>query len=285
MTVRSFSRIRQLEPLAAIQALSHMEAQEHVLSTLAWYLSHPEPMVRVEAVRALVGMGPAAVPNLLPALRDDCGAVRREAAADLGRLGPDAAPAVDDLAVLLRDDDVRVRTAATLTLGLMGPAAEAAVPGLIRVLAGPHLILSRLAAQSLSRIGLAAVPSLTGALRSGDKYARREAAWALGEIGPAIANATTLDELAEWRSTAERSAAVPVCAAESHATVMLNLGETVAVPDLPIGEAPVFEPASDPLGTLAAALRDEDAKVREAASRALRRIRGENGKVCCPSQV
>src|SRR5262245_57666771 len=136
-TPRGFSRIRQLDPLAAIQALSRMEPGEHVFATLGSYLDHADVMVRVEAVRALAGMGPEVVSWLVRSLADTHSSVRREAAASLGKLGTLAEVAVPGLAALLRDEDARVRTAATLTLGLIGPGSAPAIPALMRVLLGP----------------------------------------------------------------------------------------------------------------------------------------------------
>jgi HEAT repeat protein len=275
MTVRGLSRVRQLDPHAAIQALGHMEAQEHVLDSLSHYLGHADVAVRVEAVRALAGMGARTASWLVPALADDNSTVRREAAAALGKFGPDAVYAVPALAPLLEDDDVRVRTAATLTLGRIGRRAAPAIPALMRVLMGPHLILSRLAAQSLSRVGPAAVPALTRALVTADNYARREAAWALGEIGPAVAAGRDLESLEQLSVAVEEPAAVQVCAAADRGTVPIDLGEVVAVPEVPTAVLETLAAAHDPLTALVVALRDADAKVREAAGRALTRIRGQ----------
>jgi len=232
-------------------------------------------MVRVEAVRAVAGMGLLAVHWLMPPLRDAHSSVRREAVVGLGKMGPAAAVAVPDLATLLKDEDVRVRTAATLTLGVIGPGAAPAIPALIRVLRGQHLILSRLAAQSLSRMGRAAVPALTEALATADKYARREAAWALGEVGPIVAEGLDPVEIMEIPADVEHSGDVQVCAAEPHATVAVYLGESVAVPEALAAEPVQAGPVPDALTALTAAVRDTDAKVREAASRALVRIRGQ----------
>lgn len=268
MPPRSFSRIRQLDPLAAIQALSRQEEGQQAVALLAHFLGHSDAPVRVEAVRALANCGATAVGFLRTPLADADATVRREAAAALGKLGPVAAVAVPELATALKDDDPRVRTAATLSLGLLGPAAAPAIPGLIGVLKGVHLILSRLAAQALSRIGPAAAPALTEALATADSFGRREAAWALGEIGPALAQGAAELPALPVRPTPplDRKAASEV------ATVPVFLGQTVPVQpqyDTPPPARPV---AKDPVAALSAALEDPDLRVREAAARALSRI-------------
>ena len=60
--------------------------------------------------------------------------IRKQAAEVLGRMGPDAAPAVNDLVVLLDDPDLEVRKVAARTLGRIGPEAAAAVPALMQTL-------------------------------------------------------------------------------------------------------------------------------------------------------
>jgi HEAT repeat protein len=275
MPSRISTRIRQLDSLAAIQALGKMGPQEDVVQTLAHHLGHADVLVRIEVVRAIAGMGPLAVSWLVLPLSDSHFAVRREAATGLGKMGQDAVSAVAALAPLLQDEDMHVRVAATLTLGLIGPGAAPAIPALMRVLIGLHLILSRLAAQSLSRVGVAAVPALTQALISADKYARREAAWALGEIGPAVARGYTLDAIEEMSLEVEQPAAVHGCAKESNALVTTDFGKEMAVPEMASGEWVPLPAAPDPLTALTAALHDEDAKVREATRQALMRICGQ----------
>lgn len=87
MNVRILSRIRQLDSLAAIQALGHMEPQEDVLQTLAHYLGHADVLVPGEVVRAITGMDPLAALWLVSPLADNHFAVRWEAVAGLGKMG------------------------------------------------------------------------------------------------------------------------------------------------------------------------------------------------------
>ncbi len=267
----TLSRIRQLDPLAAIQALSRLDSNEQALRGLTAFLRHTDALVRVEAVRALGGRGVEALGWLVPLLEDAESAVRREAATVLGKFGPTARSAVPALAALLKEDEARVRTAATVALGQIGTSAGAAVPALIGVLKGPHLILSRLAAQALARIGMAAVPALIEALATADAYGRREAAWALGEVGPCLAEGKAIPEVIPEPLPARPAAPT----AEQQATVQIFLGDTVPVQPVlnPPGPRPVREPAPDAVTALVNALQDPDVKVRDCAARALGRIR------------
>lgn len=52
------------------------------------------------------------------------------ALAEISKLGPDAAAAVDKIIPLLKDEDAVVRRTAAFALGTIGPAAKAAVPEL-----------------------------------------------------------------------------------------------------------------------------------------------------------
>lgn len=84
----------------------------------------------------------------------------------------------------LGDGTPAVRQAALQALEKLGGDA---VPSLIRALAGPDLEMRRDAAHALGRLGpmaAPAVPELIAALGSGDRRLVQESAKALGEIGP-----------------------------------------------------------------------------------------------------
>ena len=86
-------------------------------------------------------------------------------AAALGKLGPEAAPAVPLLSAVLADSHVFSydKEDAIETLGAIGPAAKDAVPHLIKVLDDEDAVLREKAAVALGRIGpaaKAAVPRL-----------------------------------------------------------------------------------------------------------------------------
>ncbi len=278
--ISSHLRMRQRtgEPLAVLHALARQGPREEAIRCIHPFLAEPEPLVRAEAVRMLGMMGAAGVGSLLLPLSDPDASVRREAAASLGRIGHCAWPAAPALAVALEDDDLKVRTTAAHALGLIGPRAAAAVAALAEAMKSPHFILGRLAAQALSRVGLAAVPELADALETGDRYVRREAAWALGEIGPTVvADAEALAALdEEILAQALASVPIPPSAAEreNQPTQAVALGERIPVA-APAPRAPRGETGGDALTALRNALQDDDAKVREAAARALTRIRGD----------
>lgn len=86
------------------------------------------------AADTLGRIGASAIPFLQQSLRNNDPLIRKQAAEVLGRMGPDAAPAVNDLVVLLDDPDLEVRKVAARTLGRIGPEAAAAVPALMQTL-------------------------------------------------------------------------------------------------------------------------------------------------------
>ena len=86
------------------------------------------------AADTLGRIGATAIPYLQQSLRNNDPTIRKQAAEVLGRMGPDAAPAVNDLVVLLDDPDLEVRKVAARTLGRIGPEAAAAVPALMQTL-------------------------------------------------------------------------------------------------------------------------------------------------------
>jgi len=115
--------------------------------------------VTVPAAKRLIALGPAAapaVPLLVPFLRDPLPLRRKLAINSLYAIGRASTPAVPALVEALRDDTVSVREAAAETLGMLG--APAGVPGLIEALSTTD---------------------------DENRFLRRWAAWALGEIGPA----------------------------------------------------------------------------------------------------
>jgi HEAT repeat protein len=147
----------------------------------------PDPVIRVEASRAVASIDPkneAALPRLVEALTDKAARVRKRAAECLGDLGPRGKPAGAVLLKALKDPDVAVSWAAIDALGQIGPGAAAAVPGLVEALndAGTR----GAAADALGQIGRearAAVPALEKVLKGDDGSVRWAAASALVRIG------------------------------------------------------------------------------------------------------
>jgi len=146
-------------------------------------LNDPDLTIQVTAARTLGRIGEAAIPVLIQAMNHPVKQVRREAIWALTRLGPAAKDAVPALASALRDSDRKVCMGAAQGLGAIGADAQEAIPSLIDALHDANLVLCRLAAHALARIGSAAIPALQQASQSADTFVRREASWALKQLG------------------------------------------------------------------------------------------------------
>jgi len=134
--------------------------------------------------RALVSMGPGAVPRLKAGLRDEKEAVRKHAAGILGDIGRDAIEAAPDLILALEDESDGVRGEAAIALSRMG---KEAVPLLVKELSHEKLDARLCAIRALCGMGSGAkdaVPALIQSLREEDWGVREKAAEALGNIGP-----------------------------------------------------------------------------------------------------
>lgn len=224
-----------------------------------------DPSFRLEAVKSLGRVGREAVPILMQNLMQEDAHVRREATTSLGKLGADSAAAVPGLVQALRDKDTKVRMGAATALGQIGPAAREAIPQLIEALRDSNLILCRLAAQALSLMGTVAVAPLTDALRHNDMGVRREAAWALGQIGPdAKASVAALSELlGPGQAGAPAPTTMTRPSAEEIATAVISMSPPKSDDTQVIAELAMPGP------------RESNAKVRQAVAQALERIQGK----------
>jgi HEAT repeat protein len=111
--------------------------------------------VRDLAAGALEDLGaPSAedLPELLPLVRDENANIAYWAVTLIGRLGPEAAPAVTPLVAALSVAPINVRERSAWALGQMGPAARAAREALRRESSSNAPRLARLAAEALQRI-------------------------------------------------------------------------------------------------------------------------------------
>ena len=104
--------------------------------------------------------------------------LRRTAAMSLGRIGT----GLKALTRALNDAEACVRQAAAAAIGKIGPSAHGAIPHLDRALGDSDDDVRMSAANALADIGPRSVPTLIEATEGSKK--RREATWALGEIGP-----------------------------------------------------------------------------------------------------
>jgi HEAT repeat protein len=128
-----------------------------------------------------------AVPNLTRALRDGSAFIRREAAMTLARIGPKAAPAVDELADLIGDPDPALRDAVLLALAAIGPDATGAIPKILPALLDSHYPVRYAAIFALGQIGRTArvaIPVLEKNLQDQDNFLQTASAWALLQIDP-----------------------------------------------------------------------------------------------------
>jgi HEAT repeat protein len=150
--------------------------------------------VRSSAISTLGKMGEeaeAAVPMIIKSLTDKDVSARLNAATALGQIGPAARLAVPDLAKALEDSNFGVRKGAATSLGQLGFRAKSAIPALTKSLEDEASTVRLAAAEALLHIDPekqteTAVQTFVKALESStDFFIRRDAAQALGEIGPA----------------------------------------------------------------------------------------------------
>jgi HEAT repeat protein len=134
------------------------------------------------------------VQKLIQDLGSSTKQVRRDAAMNLGKMGPAAKEAVPALIKALNDQDRQVGENAVAAFADLGPVGIDAIPALIDGMGGGNRGGRRRfdgrqqyvvhAAYALSRMGPNAIPPLVKAL-SNDDFSRREgAAIALGDMGP-----------------------------------------------------------------------------------------------------
>ncbi|MFO1338749.1 MAG: serine hydrolase [Burkholderiaceae bacterium] len=161
------------------------------VATLVQRLRDEDPLVREQAAAQLGRLGPqaaAAVEPLVAALGHEDPYLRGAAAVALGQIGAAAVPA---LAQALGRDDAEWRRSAAIALGRLGAPAVEALPALVRLLADPSAPVRQVAAVTLGGLaGLdgvaqAAAPALTRCLSDRDPSVRRSAAEALARVAPA----------------------------------------------------------------------------------------------------
>jgi HEAT repeat protein len=239
----------------AARALADLGATNRMVETeLDKELARADAPQADRIVRSLASLGPRVVPHAQRALKDPD---RRATALQmLGRLGPEAAPAVPNLVEVLKSEDPTVRAEVLQILGDIGPQAEPAVAAATTALEDPDRNVVLTASYCLGKIGpqaKAAIPGLRKLLASDDKVVRLTALWSLLQIGP--------------KSEALVEAALPVLT-DSLANNLdyVRLEAATALGDL----GPAAEPA---LAALEAAAKDQSPAVRRAAAEAIRKIR------------
>ncbi|GCL54088.1 HEAT domain protein repeat-containing protein [Microcystis aeruginosa NIES-3806] len=132
------------------------------------------------------------VNELLKALKDSDGVVRRNAVEALGKIGTETA--IAGLLKALEDSHWNVRANAAFALGNIG--SETAIPGLLKALEDSNVFVRSDAAKALGNIGSeTAIAELLKALEHSNKDVRSHAAASLGEIGSETAIAELLKAL------------------------------------------------------------------------------------------
>ncbi len=149
--------------LRACSGLAHPAAAAAV-EVLVESFNGPEPL-RQNAIYALAGIGPAAVPRLVEHLQKNRSGqwgegafVPEDSAYALAAIGRAALP---ELEALSRHDDEWVRINALFAIGEIGVAAAACLPALRTALTDPSHRVVRTALDALGQIGPAAAPALS----------------------------------------------------------------------------------------------------------------------------
>jgi HEAT repeat protein len=190
-------------------------------------LTDKDDQVRLRACKVIGNVGApakAAAPKLITALKDDHAGVREAAATALGNMGADAKASIPALLALAKGTDAAVRRASMKALTHIGPDAKDAVPVCLDALKDTDTALRVQALELLAKVDPGhseivpqatklledpqsrqltlgvlgrmgekaekAVPEMMKLLSDPNEQTRREAAQALGQIGPAARAAT-----------------------------------------------------------------------------------------------
>ena len=230
----------------------------------------------LSAAEALVQIAPQ-TPGTLELLRKTLSSFSnqaRRAAFALGRLGPAAAPAVEELTQLL--DKPRVAHAAIEALGRIGEAARPAAPALLaRLESNDDASIFSAIAGALADMGAEeAAPALLAALDDPDKT--RAAATALAQLGvadeAAIARLTeALDDPATQRAALQGLGVFGQRAGPAVPSMLGLLDDpSASLVRLTIGTLQSIGEAAAPAAPkLAPMLKSKDASMAAAAARAL----------------
>jgi HEAT repeat protein len=223
-----------------------------VVDALTAALRDDSFQVRLAAVYALGKLGPAGVPALQGAVQHTDTHIRTTALSrlgDLGDLGDAARPALPTLREALRDADLEVRVAAGEALTKLDPTTplDDLVAELTKALGGADESQRKQAAEALGRLGPAAksaVPLLVKLLKSGSPEQRDQAVRALGGLGPAAREAVpALIEALQDRETDRQMAADRAASKLRGLTLDLGLSVRAAAADA-LGEiGPEAKPA------------------------------------------
>lgn len=254
---------------AAVLALGKTKSvASEVVSALVRALHDPDENVQAAAASALGLIGPAAseaIPALVAALHHTGGAVRTSAASALGKLH-----ATDALVKALGHIEPSVREAAASALGDVRPAASEVVSALAAALGDSYGTVREAAASALVNIGPSAVPTLAQALGAPGAAVGENAASCLGLIGPAADEAipSLVAALHGTGGSVRKSAVWALGKLRANDALVTALDHSEpSVREAAVSALGNIRPAgAKALAALAAALRDPDGTVREAAA-------------------
>ena len=176
--VHSDPRVRR----AAIRAIRHFDPAPTVLASLfAKQLGDADPSVVLPALHTLADMEDVSVPVLVEALKAPQS--RYWATIALAEIGAEAAPATAALAQIAAEGEVHERLQAILALAAIGEQAAAAGPALIAAVQSPDKSLRFPAAFALGKVRAAdADAALEKVVADEDEVLAATAAWALAQI-------------------------------------------------------------------------------------------------------
>jgi HEAT repeat protein/S1-C subfamily serine protease len=170
-----------------------------VANILLGMMGDGDEAVRAAVFKALHGLQPPPdkddVQRYSAALKNPKADVRRFAAAELARIGPDSAAALPTLLELMKDPDSEVQQNAYAAIGAIGPKANLAVPQLLGEFSSAladadndpaALTRFRRASITLGKIGAigSTLPRLRQALKGKNEALRKEVLTIIASLGP-----------------------------------------------------------------------------------------------------
>lgn len=228
--------------------------------SLARYLKDPDAGTRAAAATALGRAGPTAkdaVPELLPLLKDTDPTVRRAAAFALGRISVEDAAAAAELAKLLDvEKDPAVRRETVVALGLLADRSGRVVQAVAGVLTDADIETRRAAIRTLARFGPAASPVADAILKAARTDKDREV-----RVAAVRAFAAALGPNLKGRAK-DLYPSLDDTELEVRVTTIEALGA--------LGND--LKDDTETLAALRKRLSDPQAKAREAAAQAIKRI-------------
>jgi HEAT repeat protein len=242
--------------VAAARGLLELNAPEVVNKELDAAAASLNESQIDRAMDAFAALGGRVVPRATELLKDP---KRRERAMKvLGKVGPEAAPAVPALVDLLKDRDAKVRTESLFTLAAIGPKASAAIGPATAALADTDRDVMLTAGYFLDKMGSeakAAAPALRKLLESKDELVQITGVHALLAVDPA--NPDNAKMAVPVMTAALKN---PLAFIRGEAAMTLgDLGKAAA------GALPALEAIQQ---------KDENSEVRAAAAEAVKKIKG-----------